>query len=197
MQSVKNLLSNTLSSQQDPYLAILESSNIAVDGLAIPAQLLMSRILRSTIPSLPQHFKPKIIEAQVFRENQEKIKQRQKFYHYEHSQSLPTLVKGEHIRMTERKKWKPAKVTRKANEPRSYIVQTPEGRSYRRNRSQLLQAKGQNSWPLEDTKEEFEESEEIADKEVRETSEQSKDTNRHYITRSGRVSKPPQRFSSS
>ena len=101
VQSVKNLLSNTLSSQQDPYLAILESSNIPVDELASPAQLLMSRNLRSTIPSLPQHFKPNVIEAQAFRENQKKMQQRQKLYHDEHSQSLPTLVKGEHIRMRE------------------------------------------------------------------------------------------------
>ena len=93
-------------------------------------------------------------------------------------------------------KWIPAKVTSKASELRSYIVQTPEGRSYRRNRSQLLKGNGQNSWQLKDTRKEFEESGEIANKAVRETSEQSEDTNRHYVTRSGRVSKPPQRFSS-
>ena len=84
-------------------------------------------------------------------------------HHDEHSQSLSTLVKGEHIRMRDRKKWKPAKVTSKASEPRSYIVQTPEGRSYRRNRSQLLKAKEQNSRQLKDTDEKFEESEEIVD----------------------------------
>ena len=72
--------------------------------------------------------------------------------------------------MRDGKKWKPAKVTSKASEPRSYIVQTPEGRSYRRNRSQLLKAKGQNSWQLKDTEEEFEESGKIADKAVKDTS---------------------------
>ena len=76
-------------------------------------------------------------------------------------------------------------------------MQTPEGTSYRRNRSQLLKAKGQDSWRLKDTEEEFEKSEEIADKAVREKSEQSEDTNRHYVARSGRVSKRPQRSSSS
>ena len=125
------------------------------------------------------------------------MQQRQKLYHDEHSQSLPMLVKGELIRMRDGKKWKPAKVTSKASKPRSYIAQTLEGRSYRRNRSQLLKSKAQNSWQLKDTEEEFEESREIADKAVREASEQSEDTDRHYITRSGRVSKPPQRFSSS
>ena len=99
--------------------------------------------------------------------------------------------------MRDGKKWILAKATSKARELRSYIAQTPEGRSYRRNRSQLLKAKGQNSWQPKDTEKEFEESGEIANKAVRETSEQSEDTNRHYITRSGRVSKPPQRFSSS
>ena len=47
----------------------------------------------------------------------------------------------------------------------------------------MLKANGQNSWQLKVTEEEFEESEEIADKVVRETSEQFEDTNRHYITR--------------
>ena len=62
VQSVKNLLSKALSSQQDPYLAILENRNIPVDGFASPAQLLMSRSLRSTIPTLPQCFESKVID---------------------------------------------------------------------------------------------------------------------------------------
>ena len=66
VQSVRNILSKTLSSQQDPYLAILESRNTSVDALASPAKLLMSRNLRFTIQSLPQDFKPKVIEAQAF-----------------------------------------------------------------------------------------------------------------------------------
>ncbi|CAB4044475.1 sec1 family domain-containing 2, partial [Paramuricea clavata] len=39
-------------------------------------------------------------------------------------------------------------------EPRSYIVQNPEGRKYRRNRSQLLKLNNQSSWQFKDREEE-------------------------------------------
>ena len=74
VQSVKNLLSKALNSQQDPYLAILENRNTPVDGFASPAQLLMSRSLRSMIPTFPQCFESKVIDAQDFQENCERIK---------------------------------------------------------------------------------------------------------------------------
>lgn len=194
VQSIKNLLSKTLSSHQDPYLAILENRNNPVDGFASPAQLLMSRNLRSTIPALPHHFKPEVIDVQSFQENREKIQQRQKFYHDKHSQSLPTLEKGERIRMRDGKKWKPAKVTSNEIEPRSYIVQTREGRKYRRNRSHLLKSKEHNNWQLRDREEERSVSTEQSDETDRETIGQPEDMSKHYITRSGRVSKPPQTF---
>ena len=73
IQTVKKLLSKALSSHQDPYLAILENRNTPVDGFTSPAQLLMSRNLRSTIPALPTHFKPDIVDAQDFQDNREKV----------------------------------------------------------------------------------------------------------------------------
>ena len=91
VQSVKNLLSKALSSQQDPYLAILENRNTPVDGFASPAQLLMSRSLRFTIPTLPQCFESKVIDAQDFQKNRERIQRRQKFYYDRQAHSLPTL----------------------------------------------------------------------------------------------------------
>ena len=119
IQTVKKLLSKALSSHQDPYLAILENRNTPVDGFATPAQLLMSRNLRSKIPSLPTNLKPKIINAQDFQDNREKIQQQQKGYHDKRATSLPTLEEGEHVRMRDGKKWKPVTVRKNASEPRS------------------------------------------------------------------------------
>ncbi|CAB4011837.1 Hypothetical predicted protein [Paramuricea clavata] len=126
-----------------------------MDGFATPAQLLMSRNLRSTIPALPTHFKPEIVDAQDFQDNREKGQQQQKVCHDKNANSLPSREEGEHVRMRDGKSWKPVTETKNASEPRSYIVQNPEGRKYRRNRSQLLKLNNQSSWQLKDREEEM------------------------------------------
>jgi hypothetical protein len=198
VQTIK-LLSKALSSHQDPCLAILENRNTPVDGFATPAQLLMSRNLRSTIPALPTHFKPEVVDAQEFQDNREKVQQQQKVYHDKHTNSLPSLEEGEHVRMRYGKSWKHVTVTKNANETRSYIMQNTEGRKYRRNRSQLLKLNNQSSWQLKDREEENEvtvglcnemDSLNSSHKQVG----QSKELSKYYITRSGCVSKPPQRL---
>ena len=99
VQTVKHLLSKTLDSRQDPYLAILESRNTTVDGFASPAQLLMSRNLRSTIPSLPQRFQPKATDPESFRQQRKLVQQKQKTYYDRSSYSLTQLEKGECVRV--------------------------------------------------------------------------------------------------
>ena len=79
----------------------------------------MSRNLRSTIPALTTHFKPKVVDAEAFQGNREEIQQRQKLYHDKHAHSLPKLEKGVHARMRDEKKWKSVIITKKASEPRS------------------------------------------------------------------------------
>jgi transposase InsO family protein len=200
VQSVKNLFTKALSSQQDPYLAILENRNTPVDGFASPAQLLMSRSLRSTIPTLPQCFKSKVIDAQDFQKNRKRIQRQQKLYYDKQAHSLPTLEKGENVRIRDKKMWKPATVLRSSSEPHSYVVQTPEGRRYRRNRSHLLKLKQQNRWQIKDEEVDEEEmtiqiSGETDDlRQNKEIVGHFENIDKHYITRSGRVSKPPQRL---
>jgi hypothetical protein len=99
---------------------IAELRNTPVDGFATPAQLL-SRNLRSTIPALPTHFMPEIVDAQEFQDNREKEQQQQKVYHDKHANSLPSLEEGEHVRMRYGKSWKPVTVTKNANEGRKYL----------------------------------------------------------------------------
>lgn len=44
---------------------------------------------------------------------------------------------GDSVVMLTAGKWKPAEVTRRHDTPRSYVVQTSDGRKYRRNRKHL------------------------------------------------------------
>ena len=50
---------------------------------------------------------------------------------------LPTLQPKDQVRMQVQGHWIPAVVVREADTPHSYIVQTSEGRNYRRNRKHL------------------------------------------------------------
>ena len=148
---------------------------------------------------MPTHFKPDIVNAQDFQDNREKVQQQQKVYYDRHANSLPLLDEEEHVRMRDGKSWKPVTVTKNASEPRTYIVQDPEGRKYRRNQSQLLKLNNQSSWRLKDKVEKDvtvglrneTDSLNLSNKEVGQSDELSK----FYVTRSGRVSKPPQRLS--
>ena len=60
----------------------------------------MSRNLRPVIPVLLQHFKPKTTDAKAFRANRERIQLQQKAYHNRLARNLPTLEKGECVRMS-------------------------------------------------------------------------------------------------
>lgn len=138
VQTAKKLLSKAFSSGQDPYLAILEYQNTPVDEFATAGQLL-SRNLRSTIPALRTHFKPKEVDARDFPLNREMVKQQQTMFHDKHGSSLPLLKEQEHVRIRDGKCWKPATVIKKVSGPRSYIWLNSEGRKYRRNRAYVLQ----------------------------------------------------------
>ena len=58
-------------------MGLLESRSTPVDGFESPAKFLMSRKLRSTIPALPEHFKPEGIDDKSFRINRERIQLQQ------------------------------------------------------------------------------------------------------------------------
>ena len=62
VQIAKKLLTKSKSSNQDLYLAILESRNTPVDGFASPAQLISGRRFRTTLPINLQLLKGKSTE---------------------------------------------------------------------------------------------------------------------------------------
>ncbi len=71
---------------------------------------------------------------------QERLKERQakqKGYYDIHAKRLPELHTGDNVRMQSGDKWKPAVVLKQHDQPRSYVVCTPEGRRFRRNRKHL------------------------------------------------------------
>ena len=137
IQTIKNLLRKACEDGNDPYIALLEYRNTAVSGLKeSPAQLLMSRMLKSKLPTSASLLKPKVVENAP-----EKLKGRrdkQKMYYDRNAKPLPQIKERETVRIRKGKTWKPAIVTAKHTAPRSFIVTTRDGTAYRRNRRHLL-----------------------------------------------------------
>lgn len=104
-----------------------------------PAELLMGRKLRTTVPTTPQAMKPQLPDAIRLQSKDEKIKKRQKrnFDQRHQATDLKPLQKVERVWIPDRKS--EGTVTVIGNcAPRSYIVETDHQGTYRRNRKMLL-----------------------------------------------------------
>lgn len=75
----------------------------------------------------------------------EKRQQKQKEYFDQGTRVLQKLQTGDSVRILQDGIWKPAQVTELSDQPRSYVVQTPDGQMYRRNRKFLMQSKVKNN----------------------------------------------------
>ena len=137
IQTVKGVLTKAKESGSDPYLALLCLRTTPVDqNLPSPAEILYSRKIRANLPfvSLKTPNKTKRIRKAL----QDRQKS-QKLYHDRNARDLPRIKSGESVLLQKdnRGPWIPAKTLRHAEQPRSYIVETPDGGIYRRNRRHL------------------------------------------------------------
>lgn len=136
IQTIKNLFRKAFEHGNDPYIVLLEYRNTSISRLKeSPAQLLMSRVLKSKLPTSASLLKPRVLEKA-----QEKLKERserQKMYYDCNTKPLPQIKEDDTVRSRKRKTWEPAIVSEKHTAPRSFIVTTPDGTAYRRNRRHL------------------------------------------------------------
>lgn len=137
VQTVKALFTKAKQAGKDPYLALLEYRNSPLACGKSPAQLLMSRQLRSVLPLTSDQLDPKVPNKSQIREKMYESKERSKGFYDRSAIPLKPLSTGESVRIKQGKCWKPAQVTRKVNN-RSYIVYTHDGANYRRNRRHIL-----------------------------------------------------------
>ena len=134
VQTLKNLFKKADEDGCDPYLALLEYRNTPITGLEYsPAQLLMSRTLRSKLPTAEKLLQPKVDDAH------KALKRRQvcqKTYYDKHAAPLAPLRPGDVVRVQHGNSWEPAIVADFWDQPRSYTIQTEQG-LLRRNRRHL------------------------------------------------------------
>ncbi|XP_065568944.1 uncharacterized protein LOC136032603 [Artemia franciscana] len=134
----KNMIKKTQFCRSEMSNALLEYRNTPVDGMASPAQLLMSRNLQSTIPCTLEHLTPKIVPKSEFVESHLECQLRQQKYYNRHSKDLQELKQGQSVEaQIQGKSWEPAVMLHKHKLPRSYIVQTQDMKAYHQNRKYL------------------------------------------------------------
>ena len=125
----------------DPCLALLSYRATPLQNGYSPAELLMSRKLRTTVPIIEQERVPKVPEQAVVKEMESQVKGLQKinFDHHHRAVELPELNPGDKVWITDRKI--EGNVVKRVA-PRSYIINTTIG-EYRRNRRFLTLLKRQ------------------------------------------------------
>lgn len=136
IRTVKSVLKSAAKSGVDPHLALLHLRNTPVTGLQYsPAQLLMCRMLKSTLPVTKAALMPSmpVAVAAALRRRQ----CQQKAVYDKSAAPLRPFKEGERVYMRINDKWIPATVVNARKEPRAYDVVTSSGARYRRNRRHL------------------------------------------------------------
>ncbi|XP_034540201.1 uncharacterized protein LOC117832662 [Notolabrus celidotus] len=133
VQTVKSLLKKAA----DPYLALLAYRATPLQNGYSPAQLLMGRRLRTTVPSLSSQLDPALPDGcTLVRQEREKRMLDAENYNRRHrTKTLRDLTPGEHVWVTDVKS--SGTVIKNHSTPRSYLVDLPQG-VVRRNRLHLI-----------------------------------------------------------
>ena len=184
VQTIKSLLGKN----DDPYLAMIAYRSTPLENGYSPAQLSMGRNIRTTLPVIQKQLVPNLPKHSYLREKEKKLKLRQKqnYDSLHGARSLPELKQGGLV-------WIPDRGTEATvSTPvasRSYAVTTPDGSSLRRNRRGLIPIPDQEKPP--ERIPEQPQSEAQSDLSTQNSTNQSENVIR---TRSGRISKPPDRY---
>ncbi|XP_051816865.1 uncharacterized protein K02A2.6-like [Acanthochromis polyacanthus] len=120
---------------------VIRSSPHSSTGVS-PAELLMGRKIRTTLPTLNKNLQPKWPNREQVRARDTVEKSKQAFYFNRHHgvRPLAPLQQGDHVltRLDNDKTWAtPAVVAGESTTQRSYLVETGQGTLYRRNRRHL------------------------------------------------------------
>uniref|UniRef100_A0A8C5G6X1 Integrase catalytic domain-containing protein n=1 Tax=Gouania willdenowi TaxID=441366 RepID=A0A8C5G6X1_GOUWI len=135
VRHIKSIVKKTLKTGGDLQVALLQVRETPIDSkLPSPAELMFGRPVTTLLPSRGDPGKE---------EHRLHLQQRTADMKEHHDRSsrreLAPFCRGQHVTVLNKNRgtWHPAIVVQKCNEPRSYIVQTPNGSEVRRCRSQI------------------------------------------------------------
>ncbi|KAE8739942.1 hypothetical protein FOCC_FOCC014553, partial [Frankliniella occidentalis] len=132
VRTAKQILSKSADSKSHYLDMVRDYNNTPLCGTPFsPAQLLMSRMCRTTVPTLRKSLEPKVIDPLPL------LKRRQllaKKYHDRRARRQPvTFTEGDKIAYRRGGKWHKGTIVHKHRTPRSYIIRQMRGRDLRRN----------------------------------------------------------------
>ena len=124
----------TLKQSSDMQLALLNIRATPVDA-KLPAEMLLGRPLATLLPSRSEPGMEKHRNHMQARQTEMKDQHDKT----SRKEDVPSLYTGQAVRILhhQRKTWCPGKIVAKCNEPRSYVVETPNGTRLRRNRAHV------------------------------------------------------------
>lgn len=136
VQIVKRLLKKARDSETDPYLALLSYRTAPLACGASPAELLMGRKLRTTLPHIPLGMSNK----GLFKKQQQ-LKLKQKENYDKSTRRLEALLKDDAVRIEDHNTWDRKATVLEEVGPRSFTVQTDDGQVLKRNCRSLLKSR--------------------------------------------------------
>ena len=137
IQTVKNTLKKCSESNSDKELALLSLRTTPISNtIPAPAELLYTRKLKS---NLPVNIANRHVDKDRIYEQLTQRQEKQKEYHDRTASDLPPLYHGQPVYVQDKQtgRWDKGSITRKREEPRSYDISMPNGKTLRRNRKQL------------------------------------------------------------
>lgn len=138
VQTVKGLLKKS----DDPYLALLAYRVTPLQNGYSPAQLLMGRRLRTTVPIFPTLLNPALPDGEdvLLKEKERRRKDAQRYDVRHRAQNLNRLITGQNVWIADQRT--SGTVVGSHTTPRSYLVEGPHG-IVRRNRRHLVAMQSQ------------------------------------------------------
>ena len=137
IQTLKRILKKADYENKDPYLSLLEFRNTPVSGLQYsPAQILMSKRLRSKLPCARKLLEPCAVDIT---DSLSAVQSRQQYYYNRGTKPLSPFKKGEKVHCKQHNRRDLAVIVDRDANPRSYVVQS-QHRLVWRNRRQLFKA---------------------------------------------------------
>ena len=214
VQIAKNMVKKSKLDGKDLHLALLDFRNTPRDHiLGSPGQRCMGRRTRTRMPTSNALLKPNNMNSELVSNRLTECKQKSKSYYDIHAKPLSELTAGDTVRYRTGKTWTPAKLVSRNQNPRSYDIRTPAGKIIVRNRRHLLKTHENDIYRPAQQHHNVRHSDSDnvdADVVVPMTYEEPVDINVPVntqqeplsvppnlpttVTRSGRVSKPPERF---
>ncbi|UYV62655.1 K02A2.6-like, partial [Cordylochernes scorpioides] len=178
-----------LKKNQDPSLGLLEYRSTPLENGYSPAELLMGRKLRTTLPIAPENLNPKLVDSQTLKRKEGRRRKDMKSRYDRRcgATDMEELSEGDTVWITDMRTW--GIVKKKASTPRSYMVDTPVG-TLCRNRFHLRKGYAVQ-YPADPSTPTFSEEELVENEKTPVVDYPSNDSEDGQIrTRSGRIVKP-------